>query len=120
MSDNPFSNRRTTIGLIHQRLAAAEAFPRHVRHRQRAALLTRVEGILGRIEAVLPSAPPAVSVSPLAIAASPVLQLLGRLHAMRRPPDPQALRECAVQFLHAFERQARDTGVAMELLRPTH
>jgi type VI secretion system protein ImpK len=72
------------------------------------------------LPAVDPSAPPAVSVSPLAIAASPVLQLLSRLRAMRRPPDPQTLRECAVQYLHGFERQARDTGVAMELLRPAH
>ena len=39
---------------------------------------------------------------------------------MRRPPDPQALRERAVQDLHAFERQARDTGIAMEVLRPAH
>jgi type VI secretion system protein ImpK len=72
------------------------------------------------LPAVDPSAPPAVSVSPLAIAASPVLQLLSRLRAMRRPPDPRALRECAVQFLHAFERKARDAGTAMEVLRPAH
>ena len=70
--------------------------------------------------AVDPSAPPAVSVSPLTVAASPLLQLLDRLRAMRRPPDPQALRERAVQDLRGFERQARDTGVAMELLRPAH
>ena len=43
-----------------------------------------------------------------------------RLRAMRRPPDPQALRERAVQDLRAFERQARDAGIAMELLRPAH
>ena len=39
---------------------------------------------------------------------------------MRRPPDPRALRERAVQDLRAFERQARDTGIAMEVLRPAH
>jgi type VI secretion system protein ImpK len=72
------------------------------------------------LPAVDPSAPPAVGVSPLAIAASPLLQLLSQLRAMRRAPDPRALRERAMQDLHAFERQARDTGIAMEVLRPAH
>ena len=48
------------------------------------------------------------------------MQLLDRLRAIRRPPDPQALRERAVQDLRAFERNARDAGIAMELLRPAH
>jgi type VI secretion system protein ImpK len=63
---------------------------------------------------------PAISVSPLAAAASPLLQLLARLRVMRRAPDPQVLRERASQDLRNFERQARDTGIAMELLRPAH
>ena len=70
--------------------------------------------------AVAPSAPPAVSVSPLAVAASPLLLLLNNLRALRGPADAQALRERAVQELHAFERKARDTGIAMEVLRPAH
>ena len=122
MSDNPFSepadNDRTVIrptpggrrGVPPARTPTPPAPPRAATSAAKPAPLPAVD----------PSAPPAVSVSPLAIAASPVLQLLSRLRAMRRPPDPQALRECAVQFLHAFERQARDTGVAMELLRPAH
>jgi type VI secretion system protein ImpK len=72
------------------------------------------------LPAVDPSAPPAISVSPLAVAASPLLQLLNRLRVMRRPPDLQALRERAVQDLRTFERQGRDAGIAMELLRPAH
>jgi type VI secretion system protein ImpK len=67
-----------------------------------------------------PSAAPAISVSPLTVAASPLLQLLARLRAMRRAPDPTVLRERVVQDLRAFERKARDAGIAMELLRPAH
>jgi type VI secretion system protein ImpK len=63
-----------------------------------------------------PSAPPAI----IAAAASPLLQLLDRLRGLRRPPDVQALRQRAIQDLHAFERKARDAGIAMELLRPAH
>ena len=63
---------------------------------------------------------PAFGVSPLAIAASPLLQLLAQLRAIRRPPNPQVLRERVVQDLRAFERNARDSGIAMELLRPSH
>ena len=72
------------------------------------------------VPAVDPSAAPAISVSPLTVAASPLLQLLARLRAMRRAPDPGVLRERVVQDLRAFERQARDAGIAMELLRPAH
>ena len=56
----------------------------------------------------------------LTVAASPLLQLLARLRAMRRAPDPTVLRERAVQDLRAFERKARDAGIAMEVLRPAH
>ena len=66
------------------------------------------------------TAAPAISVSPLTVAASPLLQLLARLRAMRRAPDPGVLRERAVQDLRAFERKARDVGIAMEVLRPAH
>lgn len=37
-----------------------------------------------------------------------------------RPPDPQVLRERARQDLGTFERQAREAGISMELLRPAH
>ena len=72
------------------------------------------------VPAVDPSAAPAISVSPLTVAASPLLQLLARLRAMRRAPDPGVLRERVVQDLRAFERKARDAGIAMEVLRPAH
>jgi type VI secretion system protein ImpK len=72
------------------------------------------------LPAVDPSAPPAVSVSPLTVAASPLLQLLNRLRGMQRAPDIRALRDRAEQGLRAFERQARDAGIAMEVLRPAH
>ncbi|MEJ0018249.1 MAG: type IVB secretion system protein IcmH/DotU [Acetobacteraceae bacterium] len=67
-----------------------------------------------------PDGPPAISVSPLIAAASPLLQLLPRLRAMRRAPDPQALRARVQQDLRDFERRARDAGIAMDLLRPAH
>jgi type VI secretion system protein ImpK len=67
-----------------------------------------------------PSAPPAISVTPLAAAASPLLQLLDRLRAVRRAPDLRVLRERAVHDLNAFEHRARNTGTAMELVRPAH
>ncbi len=63
---------------------------------------------------------PAISVSPLVAAASPVLQLLNHLRQLARPPDVSALRQRSLQDLRIFERQARDAGIAMELLRPAH
>jgi type VI secretion system protein ImpK len=72
------------------------------------------------LPAVDPTAAPAISVSPLTVAASPLLQLLARLRAMRRAPDPTVLRERVVQDLRAFERKARDAGIATEVLRPSH
>jgi type VI secretion system protein ImpK len=64
--------------------------------------------------------PPAISVSPLIAAASPLLQLLDRVRATRRAPDIQALRQRAVHDLQAFERNGRDGGIPMEVLRPVH
>ena len=72
------------------------------------------------LPATNPSAPAAITVSPLAAAASPLLQLLDSLRTLRRPPDPRALRERAVNDLHAFERHGRDAGIAMDVLRPAH
>ncbi len=72
------------------------------------------------IPAIDPSLPPAFSVSPLAAAASPLLQLLNHLRQLRQPPDLRALRDRCLQDLRAFERQARDASIAMELLRPAH
>ncbi len=111
VSDNPFAepadNDRTVIRPIPGGRRSVP--PVRVSAPQPAAL-----------PAVDPSAPPAVSVSPLAVAASPLLLLLDRLRAVRRPPDLRALRERAVQDLRSFERQGRDAGVAMEVLRPAH
>jgi type VI secretion system protein ImpK len=67
-----------------------------------------------------PSTPPAISVSPLTVAASPLLQLLARLGSMHRGPDPLALRDRVARDLHNFERQAREAGIVMDLLRPAH
>ena len=66
------------------------------------------------------SLPPAFSVSPLAAAASPLLQLLNHLRQLRQPPDLRALRDRCLQDLRAFERQARDASIGMEMLRPAH
>ncbi len=115
VSDNPFSeptdNDRTVI-------RPTPGGRRAVPPPRRGA--ARAPRTAAPLPAVDPTAPPAISVSPLAAAASPLLQLLNALRGMRRPPDPRALRERAVQDLRAFERQARDTGIAMEVLRPAH
>jgi type VI secretion system protein ImpK len=61
-----------------------------------------------------------ISVSPVIAAASPLLQLLAHLQTTRRAPRPEALRERAMLALRHFERQARELGIPMELLRPAH
>ena len=116
MSDNPFAepadNDRTVIRPIPGRRRIVPPAP----SAPSAAPATK--------PAPLPtadsSAPPAISVSPLTAAASPLLQLLNHLRALRRPPDVQALRDRSLQDLRTFERQGRDAGIAMELLRPAH
>jgi type VI secretion system protein ImpK len=70
--------------------------------------------------AAMEGAPAAISVSPLVATAAPILQLLNHLRQLRRSPDMPALRQRCLQDLRAFERQARDAGIAMELLRPAH
>ena len=62
----------------------------------------------------------AMAVSPLVAAAGPLLQLLARLRNTAHQPDPGDLRERATQAMRAFEQQARDAGVALDLLRPAH
>jgi type VI secretion system protein ImpK len=58
--------------------------------------------------------------SPLVAAAEPLLQLLARLRNTLNQPDPGDLRERAVAAIRDFERNARDTGVSLEQLRPAH
>jgi type VI secretion system protein ImpK len=72
------------------------------------------------VPAAHPSISPAINVSPLIGAASLLLQLLAQLRTAQHVPNPQALRTRVVQDLGAFERQAREMGIAMELLRPAH
>ena len=62
----------------------------------------------------------AMGLSPLVAAAAPLLQLLARLRNTVNQPDPGDLRERAVRAIRAFEQQARDAGVPLELLRPAH
>ena len=62
----------------------------------------------------------AMGLSPLVAAAAPLLQLLARLRNTYTQPNPGDLRERAVRAIRAFEQQARDAGVALELLRPAH
>jgi type VI secretion system protein ImpK len=126
MSDNPFAepsdNDRTVIRPVPGGRRAAQP-PRTAAPQPPAATPAPQAAPAARpapLPAVDPSAPPAISVSPLAAAASPVLQLLNRLRLVRRPPDPQALRERALQDLRAFELASREAGIAMELLRPAH
>ncbi len=120
MSDNPFSeppdNDRTVIRPVPGRRHPVPPTPP-------APVAVPVATPAARpapLPAVDPSVPPAISVSPLAVAASPLLLLLNRLRGMHRAPDLQALREQAEQGLRAFERRARDAGIAMEVLRPAH
>ena len=62
----------------------------------------------------------AMALGPLVAAAAPLLQLLARLRNTANQPDPGDLRERAVRAMGAFEQQARDAGVQLELLRPAH
>jgi type VI secretion system protein ImpK len=124
VSDNPFSepadNDRTVIRPTPggRRPVAPPRAPSSVPPAPpRTATLAGKPALLPAVD---PSAPPAISVSPLVAAASPLLQLLNRLRGMHRAPDLQVLRDRAEQGLRVFERQARDAGIAMEVLRPAH
>jgi len=123
MSDNPFSepddSERTVIRPVPGvRRAAPGAVP-------------LPDAALPLPDAALP--PPAVmpvsdariesmatGLSPLVAAAAPLLQLLARLRNTLNQPDPGDLRERAVTAMRSFEARARDTGIALELLRPAH
>ena len=72
------------------------------------------------VPAAHPSASPASNVSPLIAAASPLLQLLAQLRMAHHASNPHALRARVVQDLGTFQRQAREMGIAMDLLRPAH
>ena len=72
------------------------------------------------VPAAHPSASPASNVSPLVAAASPLLQLLAQLRMAHHASNPHALRARVVQDLGTFQRQAREMGIAMDLLRPAH
>jgi type VI secretion system protein ImpK len=58
--------------------------------------------------------------NPLVSAAAPLLQLLGRLRTTYSQPNVDDLRERTIAQVRTFERQARDTGVPLEQLRPAH
>ncbi len=62
----------------------------------------------------------AIGADRLAAAAAPLLQLMARLRNTASPPDTGDLRERTVRQVRAFEQQARDSGVPMEMLRPAH
>ena len=98
MSDNPFSepadNDRT---VIRPTPGGRRSSPAARTPPSPAPPSTAPAAKPAPLPAVDPSAPPAVSFSPLAVAASPLLELLNRLRAMRRPPDPRALHERAVK-----------------------
>ena len=57
---------------------------------------------------------------PLAKAAAPLLHLLARLRNAASAPDPGDMRERTRRELRAFERRARDAGVAPDQLRLAH
>ena len=57
---------------------------------------------------------------PLAIAAAPLLQLLARLRNTATAPDPGDMRDRTRQALRAFERRARDAGIAPDQVRLAH
>ena len=79
-----------------------------------------------------PIEPPATQVSgpdleavaagdgPLAMAAAPLLHLLARLRSVATAPDADAMRDITRRELRAFERRARETGVATDQLRQAH
>ena len=113
MSDNPFSepedDDRTIIRPIPGgRPAARPATPD--RPPQAAAPARPLEG----------SDDIALGAEPLLAAASPLLALMARLRNTVTQPDSGDLRERAVREVRNFERQGRDAGIDMELLRPAH
>ncbi len=62
----------------------------------------------------------ALGAEPLLAAAAPLLALMARLRNTVSPPDAGDLRERTVREVRRFERQGRDAGIDMELLRPAH
>jgi type VI secretion system protein ImpK len=118
MSDNPFSepddDDRTIIRPSPGGRRPATAAPP-----EPAPDLT-----LARATAAVPAedgvAAPAMALGPLVAAAAPLLQLLARLRNTANQPDPGELRERAVRAVQTFDRQARDQGVPLDLLRPAH
>jgi type VI secretion system protein ImpK len=115
MSDNPFSepddSDRTIIRPVPGgRRAVSPPMPEPAAAPSRPAAMPVADGA----EQV------AMAVSPLVAAAGPILQLLARLRNTVHQPDAGDLRERAVQAMGAFEQQARDAGVALDLLRPAH
>ncbi len=58
--------------------------------------------------------------NPLTAAAGPLLQLLARLNNTAHPPQAGDLRERTVREVRAFEQRARNSGVALDQLRPAH
>ena len=58
--------------------------------------------------------------TPLARAAAPLLHLLARLRNAATAPDPGDMRERTRRELRAFERRAREAGVAADQLRLAH
>ncbi len=124
MSDNPFSEPEDTDRTIirpvpgGRRPAAAGLAPP-----------AAPSAAPPRRPAAPPSPPPrlaegteniAIGGDKLAAAAAPLLQLMARLRNTATPPDSGDLRERTVRQVRAFEQQARDTGVPLELLRPAH
>jgi type VI secretion system protein ImpK len=109
VSDNPFSEPEDDRTVIRPSPGGRRAAPPQSQQAEKAAPLPTFD-----------PASPGISVSPLIGAASPLLQLLPALRAMRRAPDPQALRTRVQQDLRTFERRAREVGIAMDVLRPAH
>ncbi len=108
MSDNPFADPgdqdRTVI----------RPMPGGARRAVRAAA-DSPPAVAGPDLETIPS-----SLGPLAHAAAPLLLLLARLRNTSTAPDPGDMRERTRRELRAFERRAREAGVAPDQLRLAH
>jgi type VI secretion system protein ImpK len=121
MSDNPFAESddpdRTVIRRPNPGGRARPAVPRAPSESAVATARPR-----SAPAATVPEGPSRIRTggSPLLDAAAPLLLLMARLRNTLSQPDAGELRERAVREMRVFEQRAREAGVPLEQLRPTH
>lgn len=121
MSDNPFSEAERTERTVIRPVPGG----RRPAPRPSDTPLPRGDTPLPRApDPVAPVADDAETIapglSPLVAVAAPLLQLLARLRNTLNQPDPDDLRERALDAMRHFEQRSRDFGIPIEQVRPAH